>query len=242
MVRTLDPALFPQLGAGANSLAERIVRELRALIESGQLVPGDRLPSERDLARAFNVSRPSLREAMRRLAAVGLVEIRWGQGVYVRAADLDLVLGHLTPLMLEQGGIAELYDIRRLLEVAGAGWAAERATAEERAALRALTDEADAARDHLVADPQAAREMDERYHNLIAKASHNAVLLRVMTGLLDVLAAVRQRSFAIPGRVLRSLDEHRAVTDAIVAGDAAASREEMRAHLGQAEEAVRSRL
>ena len=239
VARALDAGLFSEVGARATSLDERIVEQIRAKITAGELLPGDRLPPERELARAFSVSRASLREAMRRLSALGLVEIRWGQGVFVRATDLDFVLEHMAPLMLGDGEIADLYAVRRLLEVAAAGWAAERATPDERAELRALTGAAAAARAKIARDAALAREMDHRYHNLVAALSHNAVLVRIMLGMLDLLAELRQRSFAAPGRALRSLEEHEQVTAAIVSGDAAAARRAMLAHLENAEAAVR---
>jgi GntR family transcriptional repressor for pyruvate dehydrogenase complex len=173
---------------------------------------------------------------------MGLVEIRWGQGVFVRSNDLDDVLEQLAPLMLGDANVGQLYEIRRLLEGAAAGWAAERASDAERAELGALTDEAEAERAKIATDAELAREMDQRYHNTIAALSHNPVLLRIMVSLLDLLGELRQRSFAIPGRALASLAEHRRVTDAIVAGDAVAARLRMLEHLENAEAAVRRGL
>lgn len=237
--RSLDSSLFRQIGDRAASLDERIVAEIRALIEAGRISPGDRLPSERELARALRVSRASLREALRRLAALGLVEIRWGQGVFVRSVDLEFILEHVAPLMLQDGSTADLYEIRRLLEVEAAGWAARRATTSERAELRALTAEGRANRDRLAADANVARDFDQRYHNLVARLSHNQVLMRIMVSLLDLLGELRQRSFAVPGRALRSLEEHEQITEAIVAGDVEAARERMLTHLRHAEATVR---
>jgi len=237
--RSLDASLFRQIGSRAASLDERIVAEIRTLIDSGKIAPGDRLPAERDLAQALNVSRASLREAVRRLAAMGLVEIRWGQGVFIRSADLDFVLEHVAPILLRSGSTADLYEVRRLLEVAAAGWAAERSSQAERADLQALIDEAEANRERLASDAEFARDVDQRYHNLIAGLSHNQVMMRIMVGLLDLLREVRQRSFAIPGRALRSLEEHHQITSAIVAGDVAEARQRMLVHLQHAEAAVR---
>jgi len=173
---------------------------------------------------------------------MGLVEIRWGQGVFVRSTDLDEVLEQLAPLMLGEASVGQLYEIRRLLEGAAAGWAAERAGEAERAGLRALTEQAEASRDRLTVDAEWARELDRRYHNEIAALSHNPVLLRIMVSLLDLLGELRQRSFAVPGRALDSLAEHRRITDAVAAGDAAAARARMLEHLEKAEAAVRRGL
>jgi GntR family transcriptional repressor for pyruvate dehydrogenase complex len=233
-----SPMLFRRVGRRTDSIDGRIVAQIRDLIGGGQLMPGDQLPPERELAQAFNVGRASLREALRGLAALGLIEIRWGQGVFVRQTQLDDVLERLVPLLLSPDNVADLYAVRRLLEVAAAGWAAERSTDDERAELGTLTDEAEASRARLAADPDFARDFDRRYHNLVAILSHNAVVVRIMLSLLDLLGDLRRRSFAIPGRALRSLEEHRAITAAIVAGDVESARARMLAHLDRAEAAV----
>lgn len=152
--RWLDSSLFQQIGDRATSLDERIVAEIRSLIDSGRIAPGDRLPTER---------------------------------------------GELLTLMTE----------------------------------------ATANRDRLATDAAFARELDERYHNLVASLSHNRVLMRIMVGLLDLLAEVRQRSFAVPGRALHSMEEHQRITAAIVAGDTATARRTMLTYLRNAETAVR---
>lgn len=237
--RSLDSSIFRQIPDRAVSLDERIVAEIRTLIDSGRIAPGDRLPSERDLARALTVSRASLREGLRRLAAMGLVDIHWGRGVFVRSADLAFVLEHMAPLMLQHGSIADLYEMRRLLEVEAAGWAAERSFSDEHAELRSLTEEAKRISDRLLADANLAGDFDQRYHNLIARLSHNQVLMRIMVGLLDLLAEARRRSFAIPGRAALSLDEHQQITDAILMGNVDAARAAMHGHLEHAEAAVR---
>lgn len=234
-----DPSLFRQIVARDSSLSERIADEIRSLIETGKLHPGDRLPSERELARSFNVSRPALREAVRGLAAIGLIEIRWGQGAFVRATDLDLILKHVGPLVLSSDDLASLYAVRRLLEVAAAGWAAERAVEEERAELATLWAEVSANEEEFCQNPARMQEIDRRFHNLIAMHSHNPVLVRLMLGLLDLLAAARQRSFAIAGRARHSLAEHSEIVDAILSRDADAAQAAMLVHLKKAEAAVR---
>jgi GntR family transcriptional repressor for pyruvate dehydrogenase complex len=238
----LASQLFRPVGRRAVALDERIVTEIQALITAGRLRPGDRLPCERDLAQVLNVSRASLREALRRLAAMGLIEIRWGQGIFVRSADLDVVLERLMPLILGQSSIAALYEVRREMEGAAAEWAALRATPAERQQLQALTVEAVALRERLAQDAHLACDLDRRYHNLIAVLSHNPVLVRIMVSLLDLLSVVRQRSFAIPGRAWQSLVEHQQITAAILAGDPTAARQAMVFHLCQAEAAIQETL
>jgi GntR family transcriptional repressor for pyruvate dehydrogenase complex len=217
---------------------ERIMSEIRHLIESGQLRPGDRLPPERELAQTLHVSRASLREALRRLSANGLVEIRWGQGVFIRSVDLDAVLARLTPLALGPGNVSDLYAVRRLLEVPAAGWAAELGSDVQRAELQALMDEALASQNRLVGDVEYTRDFDRRFHSLVAGMSQNAVLVRIMITLFDLLGEMRRRSLRLPGRALDTIQEHRAIVDAILARDAQAAQAHMRVHLQSAEAAA----
>lgn len=230
--------LFRRIGHDALSMDERIMSELRHLIESGQLRPGDRLPPERELAQTLHVSRASLREALRLLSAIGLVEIRWGQGVFIRSVDLDAVLERLAPLALGTGNVSELYAVRRLLEVPAAGWAAELGSDLQRSELSTLMKEALASQDQLSSDVEYTRDFDRRFHSLVAMMSRNAVLVRLMMMLFDLLGEMRRRSLRIPGRAYNTIREHQAIVDAILARDAEAAQAHMGLHLQAAETAA----
>src|SRR5215813_8997128 len=111
---------------------EEIVRQVKQLIAEGRLKSGDQLPPERDLAEKFLVSRTSVREALRALESVGLIEIRPGEGTFVREVSVDALVEPLALVLLSQRAmIEELFEARRLLEPAIAGLAARRATKEE---------------------------------------------------------------------------------------------------------------
>src|ERR671928_571663 len=133
-------ARFPQLRHEA--LYQRIADHVRELIESEELRPGERLPAERDLARMLGVSRVPIREAMRTLAAQGLVEIRRGQGMFVASSSVDATVDQLTNVLLKQRDLlAELFAVRRLLEPASAQWAAARRESEDVARMERLLDD-----------------------------------------------------------------------------------------------------
>src|ERR671937_3249214 len=101
---------------------EEIVRQIKAMISEGRLKSGDQLPPERDLAEKFLVSRTSVREALRALESVGLIEIRPGEGTFVREVSVDALVEPLALVLLSQRAmIAELFEARRLLEPAIAG-------------------------------------------------------------------------------------------------------------------------
>jgi len=111
---------------------EEIVRQVKQMIAEGRLKSGDQLPPERDLAEKFVVSRTSVREALRALESLGLVEIRPGEGTFIREVSVEALIEPLALVMASQrGAIAELFEARRLLEPAIAALAAGRATPEE---------------------------------------------------------------------------------------------------------------
>src|SRR3989449_1381053 len=111
---------------------EEIVRQVKQLIAEGRLKSGDQLPPERDLAEKFVVSRTSVREARRALESLGFVEIRPGEGTFIREVSVEALIEPLALVMASQrGAIAELFEARRLLEPAIAALAAGRATPEE---------------------------------------------------------------------------------------------------------------
>ena len=134
---------------------EEIVRQVKAMIAEGRLKGGDRLPPERDLAEKFVVSRTSVREALRALESLGLVEIRPGEGTFVREVSVEALIEPLALLMVSQReAIGELFEARRLLEPALAALAASRATPEEIQEMERILEEQAA---EIAARPHRAR-------------------------------------------------------------------------------------
>jgi GntR family transcriptional regulator, transcriptional repressor for pyruvate dehydrogenase complex len=150
---------FPTLEQ-QGALYERIAEHVRGLIEAEKLQPGERLPSERKLAEMLGVSRVPVREAMRILAAQGLVEIRRGQGVHVLSPDLNRTVDELTGVLLKQRDLLlELLAVRQLLEPPSAGWAADRAENGDRQDFERIVNEMEAASK---ADPPDYTTISER--------------------------------------------------------------------------------
>ncbi|MGB1949721.1 MAG: GntR family transcriptional regulator [Marinobacter sp.] len=208
-------------------LSDDIVEQLETLILEGTLQPGQRLPAERALAEQFGVSRPSVREAVQKLAARGLVISRQGGGNYVSDS---LGSSFSDPLMnlLESRPEArrDLLEFRHTLEADCAYYAARRATDLDRQQLQLAFDELQAC---YAREPKASREeegaADARFHLAIAQASHNLVLLHTIRGLFDLLK--RSVVTNIGGMyALRSdardtlIAQHQALFDAIMAGRA----------------------
>ncbi|WP_022964372.1 FCD domain-containing protein [Halopseudomonas pelagia] len=170
-------------------LADTIVEQLESMILEGALQPGERLPAERALAEQFGVSRPSLREAMHKLAAKGLLVSRQGGGNYV-AATLGSSFSDPLLSLLESHPEAQrdLLEFRHTLEADCAYYAAMRATDLDLQHLRNAYDALQACYDPLSATSRTEEgAADARFHLAIAEASHNTILLHTIRGLFDLL-------------------------------------------------------
>src|SRR5438093_752803 len=204
------PARPPRVTEGA-------IDKIRERIVSGAWGPGDRLPKESELAAQLGLSRNSLREAVRALSQLRVLEVRQGDGTYVSSLEPDLLLestGFISHLLLGETEL-ELYEVRRILEAAAASLAAGRIDAEEKVELEQSLERmgrADNVEDLV--------EADVAFHAVIAGAAGNAVL----TSLLASLATRTMRARLWHGREAddaldETRDEHRRIYEAIIAGD-----------------------
>ncbi|WP_433473063.1 FadR/GntR family transcriptional regulator [Spirillospora sp. CA-142024] len=202
-------------------LVEQAAQRLRDQIAGGAWPVGTKLPGETTLARELGVGRSTVREALRALAGAGLVQARQGAGVFVIATEPD----EDWPARLRRASVADVYEIRTMLEVRAAELAAERRTAADLTAL----DRALAARDEAFAGPavEAFIDADIALHTAVIAAAHNPVLADLFAGfvpvlrdgLLDLVTLVDVReSDTAHGR-----DAHAALVEAIRAGDPAAA-------------------
>ncbi|MCX4565360.1 FadR/GntR family transcriptional regulator [Streptomyces albogriseolus] len=188
------------------SATEAVLVHLRDAIERGDYAIGDKLPSEAELCRELEVSRPVLREALRALQTMGLTVSRTGKGTFVVAdAVQDPTFGDYTA--------GHLMEVRRHVEIPVAGYAARRRTPEDLARLRGLL-----ARMERETDTTAWAAMDTLFHLAVAEAAQNPVFRRVIEEIRDALA--RQSAFLneLGGRRAHSDREHRAIVEALAAG------------------------
>jgi GntR family transcriptional regulator, transcriptional repressor for pyruvate dehydrogenase complex len=207
---------------------EEIVRQIKAMIAEGRLKSGDQLPPERDLAEKFLVSRTSVREALRALESLGLVEIRPGEGTFVREVSVESLIQPLALVMMSQReAIGELFEARRLIEPLIASLAAVRATADEVQEMERILDE----QAKEVAAGRTGLTQDAQFHTALAGASHNRAITRIVNALIDLLAQSREESLTGAGRPERSHRDHRRVLDAIVKHDGTAARQAMVDHI-----------
>lgn len=212
-------------------VADRVAEEVLRLITGGALVPGQRLPGERELALRMGVSRVSVRAALQKLKAQGLLSAVQGGGTRVKssAIELDRPLSEL--LRFNRENLHDLAEIRASLEVWAARRAGAHADAEDIARLDALTAAMDDARRQRL----YKAEDDVRFHLAIARASHSAVYVHLLTVIRDILTAMleyhRYELFSRPEDDLAVNAQHRAIVEAIRSRDPEASAAAMRRHL-----------
>jgi GntR family transcriptional repressor for pyruvate dehydrogenase complex len=214
---------------------EQVAEQLRHLIAKGVLKPGDHLPPERELAVKFGVGRSSLRDAIRTLEMMGIVEPRQGKGTVVNDLSADaLVVPLASMLHRKRDLVSELLDVRRMIEPALAARAAKNATPDELSHMEDILRR----QEEKVRRGEPTIEEDSEFHYSIALAARNGVVLRVIDVLMDLLRESRARSLQVPGRLERSVAGHRRILRAIQRGDGAAAEQAVRKHLKEIEEIV----
>ncbi|RLP74723.1 FadR family transcriptional regulator [Mycetocola tolaasinivorans] len=215
-----------------------LVSQLASRFLSGEVVPGGKLPPERALAEALGVGRSAVREALKALDLLGLIEIRQGDGTYLRSSASSLLPQVVEwGLMLGSTQTDELVEARYHLEITLAGLAAERASAEEIAEITRWFQAMGEADD--VADFARA---DIEFHLAVAAAAHNGVLAGVLSNVKSLLEVWVVRAIRQSGERASTLDQHAAVLQAITAGDAAAAAAAMTAHMHAATASLRESL
>jgi GntR family transcriptional regulator, transcriptional repressor for pyruvate dehydrogenase complex len=209
-------------------VAEKVVRRILDLVKAGNLKAGDRLPAERELVRIFNVSRPSLREAMRSLAILGVIETRQGGGAYVSNLDAKSLLAPLEFFVtLSQSNVEDVFDSRRLIEMEIARRAALNATDGDVEKLEQMID----AQDEVVDDPIGFRILDSEFHEKLAALGGNVVLERLTASLYNMGLDIRRRATEMRGVVARSCEDHRTIVQALRRRDPEAAAAAMAQHL-----------
>ena len=241
----MKPAFAP---VSRRTLAEEVRDRLVASIRSGELPPGQPIPSERSLCDDFGVARTSVREAIQGLAVVGLIERR-GNRAYVAESLPTLGFdgdGNVHASDERKVRVGQLFEVRRIVEVPMAELAAARATDAERAELNAL---ADSFGRGLGLDQ--FRELDRRFHTTVARLAANPMLAEVELKVLDALFTstdfesllfAKPNAAAVARIVRESSSAHRAIARAIAAGDVEATGAAARAHLDQVAERMLRQL
>ncbi|MBM7855029.1 GntR family transcriptional repressor for pyruvate dehydrogenase complex [Desulfohalotomaculum tongense] len=215
---------------------EEIVEQIKALIADGKLKPGDKLMSERELAEKMQVGRSAVREAFRALEAMKIIEIRPGEGTYIREASADFIIDALT-LVLNAGKetARELMELRKILEVECAGLAAKRRTEKDLYSMKRALQQME--RD--IEEGNLGEQADLLFHYLVAKASGNAMVLRLMTTISDamnhIMRKARSKLYRDPALPSKLLEQHWVIYKAIKEKDFAKAQKAMYEHLDNIE-------
>lgn len=223
--------MIPNEFVPKTSLIDRIVDHFKSQIISGQLREGDLLPSQEELASSLGVSRASLREALNRLALMGLVEVKHGIGTFIRATRPEFLIQSISSLMImDHTSAEELLQARQLIEPAVTALAAQYASPSEIEKIHGLLSSMEKEfRRGLIQD---YKEKDTAFHLTIAASSHNRVLTRVVQAIRELLPAVIFKAFG-ESRTLQAsaMGYHRRIFESIRNRDPNRARQEMEAHL-----------
>ena len=213
---------------------EGVARQIERLILK-KLQPGDKLPSERDLAEILAVSRSSIRDAIRSLELMGMVEPRQGAGTIVREISSDSLVNPLANARKrKEEMVGELLDFRKMLEPPLAARAALRVSPAEIVEMQEILDR----QEEKLSRGESTIAEDTEFHYAIALASGNSVVRKVLDTLMDLLRDSRERSLQVDGRPKKSLAGHRRILAAIKRRDAKAAKAAMRRHIADVEKMV----
>ncbi len=231
---------MPFLKVSPEKLSYTVVRQIEQLILRGVLRPGERLPSERDLAEKMGVSRPSLRDAIADLADRGLLISRAGSGIFVAEVLGSAFSPALTQLFsTHEEAVSDYISFRRDME----GLAAERAAVFGSETDLKLIDTIFGKMElaHLKRDPSDEAQLDAEFHMAIIEASHNVIMLHMLRSMFDLLrqGVFYNRQIMFKNRVTRDqlLDQHRAINAGVQARDPVAARAAVGAHMAYVEQA-----
>ena len=210
------------------TLHEQIVEKIKAMIEDGTLKPGDSLPSERELARDMEVSRIPVREALKMLEFMGVIEIRHGRAAVVRGLGQAAMIDTIN-LVLESGP-NELYEMnqaRIILELGAAKLACEKRTETDIAHMKEILDRMEAEIDRGCNVVDTSME----FHMALMRATKNKILCSFMMLFRDLLRESRSISLSRPERPREALGEHKAILQAVVDRDSALAASVMELHI-----------
>lgn len=236
---------MPFLKVTPEKLSQTVVRQIEQLILRGILRPGERLPSERDLAEKLDVSRPSLREAIADLSERGLLVSRAGSGVFVAE-----VLGSaFSPSLIQlfathDEAVFDYIAFRRDMEGLAAERAARLGSETDLRVIDTIFRKMEAA--HQKRDPTDEAQLDAEFHMAIIEASHNVIMLHMLRSMFDLLrqGVFYNRQVMFRNRMTRDqlLDQHRAMNESLQARDPAAARAAVEAHLAFIEQAYTDQM
>ncbi|HHV65969.1 MAG TPA: FadR family transcriptional regulator [Peptococcaceae bacterium] len=218
---------------------EIILEQIKTFIIQGHLNPGDKLPTEMELADKFQVSRTSVREALSALSLTGILEIRQGEGIFVKKSPSNAVIEPLSFIfLLEKNQLQNILEVRKALEIEAADLAAQRRDQEDLEAMLSLIEKME--KD--LPEAKNSENIDLSFHLSIAKASKNPLLDRLMNTVQEIISQTLHVTRALwlhSGSTERLFEEHKEIYLAIAAEDNAKARQLMYEHLVKIEKELK---
>ena len=216
-------------------IPEEIVGQISQLVSDGVLNPGDKLPPERELAQQMNVSRASVREAMRLLDTTGVVVVRPGAGTFIAEDSIQAIVDAVSSLKSDDNApIRDTFEMRLLLEPHVASLAAERAGENDILRMRELLD----AQEADILKGGTGVEFDSKFHFAIANATNNSALVAITEAISDILSRSREMSLLSPERSQLSLQSHLEILQSIQSGRRKQAEEAMTQHIARIDREV----
>jgi GntR family transcriptional repressor for pyruvate dehydrogenase complex len=217
---------------------EEVVRQIRGLIEKGRLKQGDQLPTERELCETLKLSRATVREAIRSLESLNLVESRQGNGTYVIASSEEALIHPLAAALFhKKDDISDIFSLREMIEPDVAQLAAENATPEDLLELELIL----ANQEQDISTGANTVGTNTSFHHYLARMAKNRVLERLLLALIELLSEIRERHLQSEDRQKKSYLGHQVILAAIREHNGAAARLAMRRHLEEVERVILSK-
>jgi GntR family transcriptional regulator, transcriptional repressor for pyruvate dehydrogenase complex len=209
-------------------ITEEIISRIKALLANGKLKPGSKLPPERELSLILGVGRPALRQALKALATMGIIDSRVGRGTFINASSWELLAAPMDFMMLLNAvTIKELFEVRKALEVELSGLAAERATAQEISQLEAVVKKQESE----LSNPDEFLKLDVEFHSVIANGSRNILFWAILDNLRRLMIEPRRQLLQSESDLSLSFTDHLSIFREIAARNKTGARNAMLKHL-----------
>jgi GntR family transcriptional regulator, transcriptional repressor for pyruvate dehydrogenase complex len=222
----------------SKKIYEQVADSLLESLKNGTLKSGDKLDSVEVLAKNFNVGRSAIRESLSALRAMGILEMRQGEGTYVKSFDASrFSLPVSVAFLMKSEDLQELLEVRKILEVGAAGAAAASYKSEDLSPMREAIGKMEEAK----GSGEIGDQADLAFHMALVKASHNQMLINLMNSVSEIMMQAMRETRKLlhtPEGTERLLQEHQRILDAIETRDEDKAREAMLAHLNNVEESL----
>ncbi len=213
--------------------SEKIFSQIKDMILRGILKPGDRLPTETEMAEQFEISRSSVREALSGLKALGVIEKQKGAGTFIRKLPPSQILEGIFPPKNEKDLFADLLEVRKVIEGKAVELAIVRGTEED---LENIHGTLNMLQESLNKGEPPAIEADILFHLSLAMATHNEMFIRLTKNISETLSELRRETLAVAGRIERCIEEHKEIYLQIKDGNTKGAIEAIETHLARVED------